>query len=93
MRIQVRNHVPFTLTVQAPLSKEIFVLLFEPEVIDVTQEILDAQAQVAMAAVVERMKDPYFASNLGYSNLQAHEHGVGGTNPPVSKKQKDSGFL
>jgi hypothetical protein len=57
-------------------------------------EQIKDKARAEILAAAQKLKDPNNpAHNKGYCNLLALEYGVGGSNPAVSKKQREAGIL
>jgi hypothetical protein len=91
------------LTVKAPQSGEVFRVPLELEddgmgsysnLSNSETEAMKEAARVEIRRAVEKLKTPAnYGASQGYSNIAAHEWGIGGSNPAVSKAQKDAGLI
>jgi hypothetical protein len=86
-------------TVRAPKSGEIFQIPLEladqPVGYDnFSEEMLREHTRLQIKAAVSRLKDPKnYAVDQGYSNIAAHEWGIGSKNPAAAQARKDKGFV
>lgn len=104
LKIHLRKGETVFLRVQAPKSREIFAVPVElaeenpgdaQAYSNLQDERMKEQARAEILAAAEKLKDPgfYARPDVGYTNVAAHEFGVGGSNPAVSKKQREAGIL
>jgi hypothetical protein len=100
MKIALKKGQITFIRVQAPRSKEVFIVELELEdsgiegYNNLQEDKLKELTRVQIREAAEKLKSPLnYAPNQAYNNLMSIEHGVGSSHPTEAEQQRQKRIL